>query len=425
MIRSRSVAAALAIWMVVPGVPVAAAPATTESDDITVLIAEIAEAQQRLHDVTAVIQARREAVNKAVTEVITARQMAETSRAQADSAASSLREAEAAVNAAGRRFDRFAAATYVYGPGSAWLSPGGPADALHTVALARTLTISVTQAATALHRARTDKANHDSAARAARERSAQLLDVAHQRQADAVRSLTEAEREFAARRTEIDDLARRRDSAVRKLSARSSVATIRDSPVPWLSGAPAGADPAAVVDTLLTMAAGSTRATAEMGRAFLAELGLPTNGATGINNGRLPRTVGRRTSEYVIARAVSQRGVSYSWGGGTAVGPSPGIDSGADTVGFDCSGLIMYAFAGVGIALPHYSGFQYQAGGKIPVAQMRRGDVLFYGPGGDQHVALFLGDGLMLEAPSPGEVVRVSPVRTSGMTPYAVRFIEF
>jgi cell wall-associated NlpC family hydrolase len=64
-------------------------------------------------------------------------------------------------------------------------------------------------------------------------------------------------------------------------------------------------------------------------------------------------------------------------------------------------------------------------GRKIPSSQMRRGDVIFYGPGGSQHVTLYLGNGQMLEAPYTGSHVKVSPVRTSGMTPYVVRYIEF
>jgi peptidoglycan DL-endopeptidase RipA len=117
--------------------------------------------------------------------------------------------------------------------------------------------------------------------------------------------------------------------------------------------------------------------------------------------------------------------VPYSWGGGTAAGPGRGIDSGSDTVGFDCSGLVLYSFAGVGIKLPHYSGSQYNLGRKIPSSQMRRGDVIFYGPGGSQHVTIYLGQGQMLEAPDVGLKVRVAPVRTSGMTPYVVRYIEY
>jgi cell wall-associated NlpC family hydrolase len=184
-------------------------------------------------------------------------------------------------------------------------------------------------------------------------------------------------------------------------------------------------DPIAIINTVLGISATSSQVTANMGRGFLQKLGILKPNDTGITNGRIPRVYGRQASEYVIRRGLSQLGVPYSWGGGNAAGPSRGIGSGADTVGFDCSGLILYSFAGVGIKLPHYSGSQYNMGRKIPSAEMRRGDVIFYGPGGSQHVTLYLGDGQMLEAPDVGLKVRVAPVRTSGMTPYVVRYIEW
>lgn len=135
--------------------------------------------------------------------------------------------------------------------------------------------------------------------------------------------------------------------------------------------------------------------------------------------------------EAVIARGMAQIGTPYAWGGGNANGPTLGIRDGgvADSygdynkVGFDCSGLVLYAFAGVGIALPHYTGYQYQHGTKVSPSAMQRGDLIFYGPGASQHVAIYLGDGQMLEAPSSGSTVKVSPVRWSGMTEYAVRLI--
>ncbi|WP_460490810.1 NlpC/P60 family protein, partial [Corynebacterium nasicanis] len=135
--------------------------------------------------------------------------------------------------------------------------------------------------------------------------------------------------------------------------------------------------------------------------------------------------------EAVIARAQSQVGVPYAWGGGTASGPSRGIRDGgvADSfgdfnkIGFDCSGLVLYAFAGAGIALPHYTGYQYNHGTKIDPSQMQRGDLIFYGPGGSHHVAIYLGDGMMIEAPNSGANVQVAPVRWSGMSPHAVRLI--
>lgn len=127
----------------------------------------------------------------------------------------------------------------------------------------------------------------------------------------------------------------------------------------------------------------------------------------------------------MIRRATSQLGVPYSWGGGNADGPSRGIDQGANTVGFDCSGLILYAFAGVGIKLEHCSGTEYNSGRKIPSSQMQRGDLIFYGPNASQHEAMYLGNEQMIEAPYTGSVVEISPVRTSGMMPYVTRLIEY
>ncbi|QRP60985.1 DIP1281 family NlpC/P60 protein [Corynebacterium minutissimum] len=135
--------------------------------------------------------------------------------------------------------------------------------------------------------------------------------------------------------------------------------------------------------------------------------------------------------ETVIARATSQVGVPYAWGGGDANGPTQGIRDGgvADShgdynkVGFDCSGLVLYAFAGVGISLPHYTGYQYQKGEKISTSDIERGDLIFYGPSGNQHVAIYLGDGTMVEAPQSGQNVSIAPVRQAGMAPYAVRLI--
>jgi len=133
---------------------------------------------------------------------------------------------------------------------------------------------------------------------------------------------------------------------------------------------------------------------------------------------------GAQAVEYVIRRGGSQMGVPYSWGGGNLNGPSTGIDDGANTVGFDCSGLMRYAFAGVGVLIPRFSGDQYNAGRKVAPSQAKRGDLIFYGPGGSQHVTMYLGNGQMLEASSLAGKVTVSPVRTAGMTPYVTRIIE-
>jgi cell wall-associated NlpC family hydrolase len=139
------------------------------------------------------------------------------------------------------------------------------------------------------------------------------------------------------------------------------------------------------------------------------------------------------SAQSVINRAMSQLGIRYSWGGGDAAGPTIGVRDGgvADSfgdyrkIGFDCSGLMIYAFSrALGYSLPHYSGFQYNAGRKVPLAQKRPGDMLFWGTDGDvHHVALYIGGEQMIEAPYSGAAVRVTSVRYDGIMPYAVRML--
>ena len=128
----------------------------------------------------------------------------------------------------------------------------------------------------------------------------------------------------------------------------------------------------------------------------------------------------QQVTDVVIARGLSQRGVPFSWAGGGITGPTRGKGTGINTVGFDASGLMQYAYAGAGIKLPRSSGEMYRVGQKILPQQARKGDLIFYGPGGTQSVAMYLGNGQMLEV---GDVVQVSPVRSNGMTPYLVRVL--
>ena len=136
-----------------------------------------------------------------------------------------------------------------------------------------------------------------------------------------------------------------------------------------------------------------------------------------------------RAVERVIDRAMSQLGVQYVWGGGNGRGPSRGIPdrfgSPLNRVGFDCSGLMLYAFNGAGISLPRVSRNQFNAGRKVPISDLRPGDLVFYKNGGApiHHVAMFIGDGKMIEAPYTGANVRVAPLRTKGLLPQATRLL--
>jgi len=195
-----------------------------------------------------------------------------------------------------------------------------------------------------------------------------------------------------------------------------------DPTLPKTLSAGAPGDPVAMAQASLAFTQQATQATMDLGRKFLAGLGIGGGGgATALPGGRVN---GPQAIEYVIRRGASQRGVPYSWGGGAINGPSTGVEQDAGKVGYDCSGFTRYAFAGVGVQIPKYSGDQYDAGRHIPPSLAKRGDLIFYGPGGSQHVTIYLGNGQMMEASSAAGQVTISPVRTAGMTPYLTRIIE-
>jgi cell wall-associated NlpC family hydrolase len=100
-----------------------------------------------------------------------------------------------------------------------------------------------------------------------------------------------------------------------------------------------------------------------------------------------------------VQAAESQIGVPYVWGGET-----PGV-------GFDCSGLTAWSWGQVGVGLPHYSGAQMADSAPVPVSDLQPGDLLFYGPGGSDHVAMYVSPGTMIEAPYTGADVRLTGLR--------------
>jgi cell wall-associated NlpC family hydrolase len=436
-----------------PG-PAAADPG---ADRMAALIADVAKANQRLDDLTAAIETEQESVNKAMVDVETARENADTAGHDVEASQQAVKDASDAIAGAQHKFDTFAAATYMNGPSGSYLAATSPDDIIATATAAKTLAASSQAVLATLQRARTERVNKESAARLAKQKADKAAADAQGSQDAAVAALTESKHKFDDQREQVDRLAAQRDAAQARLQEARLVAWTQsgaqgappgmwdtasgpgggrrwdgwDPSLPMVPSANIPGDPIAVVNQVLGYSATSAQVTASMGKNFLQQLGILKPDDTGITNAapnrpsRIPRVYGRQASEYAIRRGMSQIGVPYSWGGGNAAGPSKGIDSGSGITGFDCSGLVLYSFAGVGIKLPHYSGSQYNLGRKIPSSQMRRGDVIFYGPGGSQHVTIYLGDGQMLEAPDIGLKVRVAPVRTSGMTPSVVRYIEY
>ncbi|MBM4724405.1 lytic transglycosylase [Rhodococcus hoagii] len=109
----------------------------------------------------------------------------------------------------------------------------------------------------------------------------------------------------------------------------------------------------------------------------------------------------------IVQLAMRYLGLPYVWGGGNISGPTAG--------GFDCSGLTSYAiFAASGgkVVLPRTSETQWGIGTEIPMAAAQPGDLVFgnWQAGGPGHVGIYMGNGMMVHAPTFGDVVKVGPV---------------
>lgn len=116
-----------------------------------------------------------------------------------------------------------------------------------------------------------------------------------------------------------------------------------------------------------------------------------------------------------IAAAKEWLGTPYAWGGGGVDGPGRGTGGDGGVVGFDCSSLMLYAYAKAGVTLPRVSYAQFNAGQHVPFDQAQPGDLVFWAdatgnPAAIHHVALYLGDNTVIHAPESGDVVKISKV---------------
>ncbi|WP_312877864.1 NlpC/P60 family protein [Lentzea indica] len=378
------------------------------------LTGRLTQAESRLQELLDEV-VKRELANKARVDLETAISDAEAARREATAARVQADAASQAVEESRRALDEFAAASYsqgsTVGSFSAYIGAKSPEDLLARAQMLEAVSSSGLNQLDRVTRDQGTAANLDSAARAAltkaelkqaaadeakkvAEQAQQVAAEAHTAQTAATTQLQSdrdaVERDLAAARGEVNGL-----EAQRRQYDQWTEAKKRE-------------------DEENARRAAAAQAAAQASRPPVAA----------------PAPSGNRV-QTVINRALSQRGVIYAWGGGNYNGPTYGVRDGgvADSygdylkIGFDCSGLMMYAFAGVGVYLPHYSGYQYNSGRKVPLSQMAPGDMIFWGPGGGTHVALYLGGGMMVEAPHSGAVVRISPVRYGGIMPYVTRML--
>jgi len=122
---------------------------------------------------------------------------------------------------------------------------------------------------------------------------------------------------------------------------------------------------------------------------------VPASNVGGDQIPNLPAPSGRAAA--AIAFAEAQLGKPYQY---AAAGPNT----------YDCSGLTMRAWAAAGVSMPHFSGAQFAMFPHVPLDELQPGDLLFWGPGGSEHVAMYIGGGLQIAATHTGDYVRIQPV---------------
>ena len=371
------------------------------------LTGQLAAVQAEADQLGSKLEARQESANKALVDLRAAQDAA---RDAAQRVAATQVEAQAAAGAieqAHQALDQFIAVAYEQGVQSGafglLMEASDPSDLVQRAELTQAVADQQQAALDGMQRARIAKVNSDSLARAA-----QLDAVAKQNAATGAKrtadgAVATAQAALAAGLAQLHQVDLKRADLEHQLDALTAQdAGLRAQRQQYLA--------------YQAQVAAAARAAAAAAGARVAGGGVATGGVQG-----------------VIDRALSQIGVTYAWGGGNATGPTRGIRDGgvADAfgdfrkTGFDCSGLMLYAFGGLGIGLPHYSGYQYNAGKKVPISQIRPGDMLFWADGSDiHHVALYIGNGRMVEAPYSGGAVRISPVRYGdGLMPYATRLV--
>jgi len=471
MLRGGVLVTAVALSTLVAGAA-GAAPTDQKAAKVSRLVNQIATVDQNLTDLDNTLAVKREAVNRALVDFQNSIVAERLAAVAAQGARTSLVAADRRLAKAQKSFDAYAASAYRRGPAGTmrdYISSDDPQKVLDQVGVLDRVSAQQRRTIEQLKIARNQKANRAAAAEASRLQASSAVRSAASRRGEAISAVKTAQQAMADQQRQKAALLTKRAQSQNKLNKLRGVNTQVAAPViPGLSAFTDGPD---VTDAAMAAAAAAAKIAVDIAQKTLAavigsqqipqsklfdELGLSGSDVTSSSgdNGSLSRLSsgslgalfgsagsfggggavrpglrGSQAVELVINRGMSQLNKPYAWGGGDANGPTKGIRDGGvadahgdyNKIGFDCSGLMIYAFAGIGYDLPHYTGYQYTSGPRVPIAMMQRGDMIFWGANASQHVALYLGDNKMLEAPQSGDVVKVSPVRMGGTMPMVVR----
>ncbi|UQE76878.1 NlpC/P60 family protein [Gordonia sp. PP30] len=459
---------AVGALIVVGALTAGTAGADPQTSPAAGLVNQIADVDQHLADLSSLVAAKQENVNKALVDFQSALAAQQVAAAADDAAQSALAKTQKQVEAAQQQFNDLMRLVNRQGNNlgtmTDYVSSSDPDKVLEKMTSVDQVARQQRATITRLQVVRNQQANRVAATTATKRQAQAAAKGAAGRRNAAIEAVNDARKAVDSEQTKRAGLLTQRAALTAKLNKLRGVPAPAPTPgdvlgdaakkLPSIPAEGEAGDPLAqaadavaklAVDTgqqLLASLLGSTQIPQSD---LLNELGIggtsPGDAISRLGTGSLgslfggggglarPGLRGPQAVELVVNRAKSQLGMPYAWGGGDANGPTLGIRDGgvADSfgdynkVGFDCSGLMVYAFAGIGIDLPHYTGYQYTAGPHYPLSQMQRGDMIFYGPNASEHVAMYLGDGTMIEAPQSGDVVKISPVRTDGAMPDVVR----
>jgi cell wall-associated NlpC family hydrolase len=389
------------------------AKANAQATRVGRLTNQVTQAEAQLVQLQSDVELKMEDANKALVDLQTAQDAARQAKTDANAAKAAAGRAAKTIVDARKDLDEFAAGSYkqgsTIGSMSAYIGAKSPEDLLDRAEMLNAVSDSQLDALDGMEVARTDKANKDSAARAA-------LALANQKedQAQAAKVAADAAT-AAAQQAQLDGVAAAKRVQSQKTSAESQLIAAQSA-----------------VNGLQNQRQRYDSWLAAKRREDALNAQQAAGGGGGGGGGGPVALPSGGSARSVINRALSQLGMPYAWGGGNAYGPTRGIRDGGiadlygdyDKIGFDCSGLMIYAFAAAGYRLPHYSGYQAQSGRQVPLSQKAPGDMLFWASGGHiHHVALYIGNGQMVEAPYSGSHVRIASVRYGGIVPYATRLL--
>ncbi len=452
------------------------AQATEINNAVGALSAQVAATQGEIERLNNDMELKAELAQKAAVDLDVAKADAAAAALAATAAAAAAAGAQTDIDNAQLKADNFAAASFrqgsTLGSMSALIDAGSTDELMQRQQLLASISGSQLDVIGGLQRARVAKSNLDAAARDALALAQSKQAAADQAKVDADAAQAAATTAFQVGQAQLATLQGQLDA--QQIAYQAAVNTVdqlqgqRDAYNQWLvlkaaeeerlrqeaiaeaarqaaiaeaarvaaeqAAAAAAAAAAAQAEADRQAAAARAAADADAARQAARNAQAAANSNANSNNASNNTPAPVTNVSYngdvgatVVAAAMQWLGTPYAWGGGTPSGPSRGVHDGGtadrfgdfNKVGFDCSGLALYAYAQAGIYLPHYSGYQYQTGARISKSNLQPGDLVFYAnntsdPNTIHHVAIYMGNGQMIEAPQSGSYVKVSAMRWSG-----------